>query len=145
MEKEKALAIWDAIYGKNASKWQTDCFDIWIYRDDYGDTETHRKRPNGDGKEHSYGWEIDHIRPKSSFAEESEANLKNNYEPMHWQNNRDKADNYPGFTIGSKKYNVVKCDICSSNGLKGYGITDSTGKRIDWKAKQKQCFAKNKN
>lgn len=38
------------------------------------------KRPGGDGKSYSYGWEIDHIRPKSDFKNESDAHIYNNYE-----------------------------------------------------------------
>lgn len=143
MEKEKALELWDAIYGKNVL-WQSDCFGIYMYRNDYGDTETMRIRPNGDGKKHYYGWEIDHIRPKSDFANEDDANFLNNYEPMHWKNNRLKADDYPYFSIKEKKYSVVKCDICSSNGLRGYGITDNNGKRIDWKGVTRTYFKSNK-
>lgn len=143
MEKEEALALWDAIYGEN-NKWQTDCFGIWMYRDDYGDVNTTRKRPGGDGKNHSYGWEVDHIRPKSDFKNESDANINNNYEPMWWGNNRDKTDNYPQFIIDGKSYSVVKCDICSKHGLLGYGIADKSGNRIDWKAKMGKYFTKNK-
>lgn len=142
MEKEQALALWDAIYGEN-NKWQCDCFGTWMYRDDYGDTETVRKRPNGDGKEHSYGWEIDHIRPKSDFKNESDANINNNYEPMWWGHNREKADNYPQFDINKRQFTIVKCDICGSNSLKGYGIVDSKGNRIDWKGRTEKCFKKN--
>ena len=142
MEREEALALWDAIYGKN-NDWQTDCFGIWMYRNDYGDTKTSRKRPGGDGKNYSYGWEIDHIRPKSDFKNESDANINNNYEPMWWGNNRDKADGHPQFTIDGKTYIVVKCDICSKHGLLGYGIADKNGNRIDWKAKRGECFTKN--
>lgn len=143
MEREEALALWDAIYGKN-NEWQIDCFGTWMYRNDYGDIETVRKRPGGDGKNHSYGWEIDHIRPKSNFKNESDANLYNNYEPMWWNHNREKADNYPQFTIDDRTYSVVRCDICSKNGLLGYGITDKNGNRIDWKAKKGKYFTRNK-
>lgn len=143
MEKDKALELWDAIYGPN-HKWQTDCFGTWMYRDDYGDTETKRLRPNGKGKKYNYGWEIDHIRPKSDFADEKSADLLNNYEPMHWSNNREKADDCPQFNVDGKNYTIVKCDICGSHGLKGYGIVDLNGKRIDWKGRFGKYFTKNK-
>ena len=139
MEREDALAFWDAIFGKDV-KWHVDCFGTWMYREDYGDTSTTRKRPNGDGKEHSYGWEIDHIRPKSNFKKESDANFLNNFEPMWWNYNREKADNYPHFIVNNKEYKVVKCDICAEQGLLGYGIADKNGHRVDWKAKQKKYF-----
>lgn len=142
MEKDKALEIWDAVFGKDR-KWVQDCFGTYIYREDYGDTETERIRP-GNSKKYNYGWEIDHIRPKSDFGENANPDLLNNYEPMHYLNNRRKADNYPTFTIGEHSYEVVVCDICKRNGLKGYGITDKNGKRIDWKGKQKKYFTSNK-
>ena len=143
MTKEDALKIWDDVFGN--TKWAMDCFGTYMYRDDYGDTETMRIRPDGDGKKYSYGWEIDHIRPKSNFSNESEANIMNNYEPMHWINNRDKADNYPHFEIEGKQYKIVRCDICSSNGLLGYGIKDENGNRIDWKGRINKCYKNNEN
>ena len=63
---------------------------------------------------------------------------------MHWDNNRTKADNYPHFEINGQKYTVVKCKICSDHGLKGYGIEDSNGVRIDWKGKNNSYFIRNK-
>lgn len=143
MEKEKALELWDAIYGKN-NLWQLDCFGIWMYRDDYGDTEKKRVRPNGDGKLHTYGWEIDHIRPKDSYSLELDADFYNNYEPMHWENNREKSNNYPHFFIGDKQYRVVRCNVCYSCGFRGYGIINESGKRVDWKGVQERYFRTNK-
>lgn len=143
MEKSKALEIWDAIFGAN-TKWAVDCFGTRMYRDDYGDTEKKRASPDGDGKQYHYGWEIDHIRPKSDFQNESDADLYNNYEPMHWQNNRDKADSFPHFMIDGKQYRIVKCDICGKHGLKGYGIIDQAGERVDWKGRNGKYFTTNK-
>ena len=141
MKREDALELWDAIFGNE--QWAVDCFGTWMYREDYGDTETKRLRPNGTGKRFSYGWEVDHIRPKSDFKNESEADFANNYEPVHWNNNREKADNYPQFAIKDKNYKVVRCEICSSNNLVGYGIADEDGNRIDWKFRQKEYFKNN--
>ena len=143
MEKEKALEIWDAIYGKN-TLWQYDCFGTLMYRDDYGDTNISRVVPEDRSTKYRCGWEIDHIRPKSDFANESDSNFYNNYEPMHCDNNREKADGYPHFNIGEDTYRVVKCNICSSNGFKGYGIIDESGNRIDWKGKMQKYFRTNK-
>ena len=143
MEKEKALEIWDAIFGKNIY-WMQDCFGAWMYRDDYGDVKTARKRPGGDGNNHLYGWEIDHIRPKSDFSNEKNADFLNNYEPVQWMNNRDKADSYPHFNLGKRQYRVVKCNICHSNGYNGYGIIDENGNRIDWKGRLSKYFPTNR-
>ncbi len=142
MEKEKALEIWDSIFG--AKKWATDCFGTWMYRDDYGETDKKRNnRPDGTGKYYSYGWEIDHIKPKSKFGEESDADLMNNFEPLHWENNRSKADGFPTFMIDNNRYKVVKCEICSMHNLEGYGIVNSEGKRIDWKGVTSRYYPKN--
>lgn len=142
MDKEKALKLWDTIFGKN-KEWALDCFNTWMHREDYGDTEKKRIRP-GNSKEFNYGWEIDHIRPKSDFGDNADPDLWNNYEIMYWSNNRTKGDNYPQFEIDGKKYKVVKCEICENGGLKGYGITDSEGNRIDWKGRNKTIFVNNK-
>ena len=141
MTREDALKLWDAIFGNE--KWHVDCFGTWMYRDDYGDTETKRLRPNGTGKEYSYGWEIDHIRPKSDFEKDSDADLLNNYEPMYWNHNREKADNYPQFDINGNHYKVVRCGICDRHNILGYGIADENGNRIDWKYKQDKYFPHN--
>lgn len=143
MERADALKIWDAIYGAN-TLWAIDCFGTWMYREDYGETKLTRVKPNTDGNKHSFGWEIDHIRPKSSFADEKNADFLNNYEPMQWQNNRDKADSYPHFIIDNEQYRVVKCNICSSNGFHGYGIINESDGRIDWKGKMGKYFPTNK-
>ena len=51
----------------------------------------------------------------------------NNLQPMHHNNNLEKSNGYPTFTLGGKRYNIVPDGHC------GYGITDSNGRRIDWK------------
>ena len=43
------------------------------------------------GQESQYGWEIDHIMPKSRGRSDNLSNLQ----PLHWQNNRRKGDTYP--------------------------------------------------
>ena len=46
------------------------------------------------GKQSTYGWEVDHIRPVASGGGDQPGNLQ----PLHWQNNRHKADNFPNWT-----------------------------------------------
>lgn len=66
---------------KNDPKiWRKDFAGAWIRRDQYGKCTT-------------YGWEIDHLRPASQGGTDGIENLV----PMHWENNRSKADNYPSF------------------------------------------------
>lgn len=138
MTRELAIKIWEDIFGD--VMWAQDCFGTWIYKKDYGDTETIRIRPDGTGKKYNYGWEIDHINPKSKYADEKKADFNNNYEPMHYQNNRTKGDNTV-FTVNEVEYKVVECDICKNHNLQGYGIANKkTGVRIDWKYKRNAYY-----
>lgn len=44
------------------------------------------------GQHTAYGWEIDHIYPRSAGGSDSFDNLQ----PLHWQNNRAKGDSLSG-------------------------------------------------
>lgn len=136
LSKEDALELWQFIYGN--SLWARDCFGTWMYRDDYLDKETVRVRGNNH-KEFNYGWEIDHILPINNNG----SDCFNNYEPMHWMNNKmEKKDNI-SFSVDGEKYTVVECKICEAHGYSGYGIIyEKTGERVDWKARQKTIYKK---
>ena len=72
------LAIWDKaqyLPGKNPNILRLDTFGSPILWPDYG-------------KEGNYGWEVDHIRPIAKGGSDAMANLQ----PLHWLNNRKKAD-----------------------------------------------------
>lgn len=139
--KELALSIWEDIYGDE--KYARDCFGVWMHRDDYGEKEVERLRPDGDGLFHNYGWELDHIRPQSSFARSEEADFKNNLEPVHHHNNKLKSNKYPNFEIGEKVYKIIECRICKMNSVEGYGLLDlKTRKRVDWKGKKRSYYSK---
>jgi 5-methylcytosine-specific restriction endonuclease McrA len=70
------------------NKWRKDFAGAWIQRSQFGIRS-------------EFGWEIDHIVPKSRGGSDEPGNLI----PMHWRNNVAKSDNYPNFT-----------SIVSSNG-----------------------------
>jgi uncharacterized C2H2 Zn-finger protein len=46
----------------------------------------------GETVDKGYGWEIDHIKPVSLNGTDDLLNLQ----PLQWQNNRNKSDDYPG-------------------------------------------------
>ena len=64
-----------------------DACGAWILREHYGSRESF------------FGWEIDHIYPKTKLAEMSvpEEEIDNilNLRPLNWRNNEAKGDNYP--------------------------------------------------
>lgn len=77
------LAVWQKaqiVSGSDPAKKRKDRCGAWIEYDKYGDTTY-----NGNG------WEIDHIRPVSKGGTDNLANLQ----PLQWQNNRKKGDDYP--------------------------------------------------
>ena len=137
ISKELAQKLWNDVFGNVL--WAVDCFGTWIYRDDYGNTENKRIRPNGDGRMYNYGWDVDHVFPISRNGKD----VMNNYEPMHHLNNKMKADNL-NFKINNTPYQIIKCEICGLNGLYGKGIKNQiTNKRVDWKGVQHRYYISN--
>lgn len=69
------------VEGYDETKWRKDFAGAWIQRNQFGIRS-------------EYGWEIDHMLPKSMGGSDEASNLL----PMHWRNNVCKADNYPVFS-----------------------------------------------
>ncbi len=77
-------SVWDKAKVQNNNDkdtWRKDYAGAWINKSAYGNTNS------------DYGWEIDHKKPSSQGGSNNLSNL----EPLHWQNNRTKGDDYPSF------------------------------------------------
>jgi hypothetical protein len=76
--------VWEKgipVNGKDPNIYRKDKCGAWMRRNIYGDNTNNL----------SLGWEIDHIKPKSKGGSDDLSNLQ----PLQWENNRSKADNYP--------------------------------------------------
>lgn len=78
-------AIWlkaTSVAGYDPAEWRKDRCGAWIRRSAYGDTTS------------THGWEIDHGVPVAKGG----GDVLSNLQPLHWQNNRHKADDYPSWS-----------------------------------------------
>lgn len=82
---EKAIIV----NNYNPAEIRKDACGAWIRYDKYGDRSS------------IYGWEVDHIFPKSVLRErnvlEEEINQIDNLRPLNWQNNDAKGTDYPAY------------------------------------------------
>ncbi|MEZ4447298.1 MAG: HNH endonuclease signature motif containing protein [Polyangiaceae bacterium] len=78
--------VWEkgeVVPGVDKNVKRKDAWGAWIEWKNYGDTT-----PNGTG------WEIDHKKPVAKGGTDDPSNLQ----PLQWQNNRSKADDWPNWT-----------------------------------------------
>lgn len=91
-------AVWNkakVISGYNSNEYRQDYAGAWIQKTEHGNVNS------------VFGWEIDHQKPFSIYKDDSLSNKI----PLHWENNRKKADDYPNWSTkissaGTK--NIVK-------------------------------------
>ena len=88
------------IDGEDEDVYRKDYAGAWIKRDEYGNVES------------TLGWEIDHRKPVAKRGADELSNL----DPLQWNNNRTKSDDYPkwktsmiaGGNLTGMHYNVEK-------------------------------------
>ena len=79
MTEETIQKVWEkgtAVAGNDSKVWRKDQCDAWIGRSYYGNRDS------------QYGWELDHIKPKSDGGGEEISNLR----PLQWENNANRQD-----------------------------------------------------
>ena len=84
--EEQIEAVWQKAFiqpNNDPNVFRKDYAGAWIRRDQYGDRTA------------VYGWEIDHCKPVSKGGTDEIDNLY----PLHWENNAQKADDYPKWQL----------------------------------------------
>jgi hypothetical protein len=79
--KKQIENVWEKgtpVRGENPDAWRKDPFGNVIRRGSYG-------------TQGEYGWELDHSKPRSKGGTDGDRNIQ----PVHWEENRRKSDQYP--------------------------------------------------
>jgi len=87
--EQDRLKVWEKaqiVDGYDSTLYRKDCCGAWMAYAKYGDTSN------------PYGWEIDHVYPKSKGGDNHMENLR----AMNWLNNRSKGDDYPSYKSSVK-------------------------------------------
>lgn len=91
--EEQRIAVWQKaqiVEGLDPSMYRKDACGAWMVWDKYG------------VQDNMYGWEIDHIVPRSLLQEKgympSEIDSLINLRALQHQNNTSKGDDYPSYT-----------------------------------------------
>lgn len=82
-------AVWQkgqAVGAQDSRVYRKDGCGAWMQRSAYGSTTS------------QYGWEIDHIKPVAKGGTDEIGNL----EPLQWENNRHKSDDWPQWSCAIK-------------------------------------------
>lgn len=77
--KQLVWAKGEVITGYHPDTWRQDICGYAMKYQDHGDRNS------------EYGWEVDHILPVSKGGTDNLDNLQ----PLHWENNATKGDQYP--------------------------------------------------
>lgn len=92
INRETAMALWTKRYGKT------------VRVKDFSGREM--DKGSYDNRNSKYGWNLDHILPKSKGGKDTESNLI----CVHIETNDEKADKFPVFNANGKTFEIVKVE-----------------------------------
>ena len=118
--RELIESVWEKgriIDGYDKNIIRQDACGAWIRSDKYGDRNS------------VFGWEIDHIYPKSRLRErnvpDEEIDSMDNLRPLNWINNESKGTDYPVYHARIKAVDN-KNEECDNE----YTVNENTQSRI---------------